>query len=202
MSDGNAMSIEQELRRRSSDLCELCGTRSETEAWQVPPSPDGTADQAVLLCLRCTHQVERAEALDPEHWRTLLDTMWSQVPAVQVMAWRMLRRLRSEAWAVEALDMLYLEDDVRAWAEAGEGGDEPGAGRDAVVHRDSNGVLLSTGDTVTLIKDLNVKGANFTAKRGTSVRGISVVHDNAGHIEGRINGQRIVILTEFVKKSG
>ncbi len=46
-----------------------------------------------------------------------------------------------------------------------------------------------------------VKGANFTAKRGTVVRGISLVADNQEHIEGRVNGQQIVILTKFVKKS-
>jgi len=52
-----------------------------------------------------------------------------------------------------------------------------------------------------LIKDLNVKGGGFTAKRGTAVRGISLVADNAEHIEGRVSGQQIVILTKFVKKS-
>ena len=54
---------------------------------------------------------------------------------------------------------------------------------------------------MTLIKDLNVKGTTFTAKRGTSVRRISLVPDNAEHIEGKVNGQQIVILTKFVKKS-
>ncbi|MCF8466543.1 MAG: alkylphosphonate utilization protein [Sneathiella sp.] len=68
-------------------------------------------------------------------------------------------------------------------------------------HLDSNGVALSSGDTVILIKDLNVKGAGFTAKRGTAVRSISLVPDNAAHIEGRVEGQQIVILTEFVKKT-
>jgi protein PhnA len=70
-----------------------------------------------------------------------------------------------------------------------------------IVHRDSNGVVLAQGDTVVLIKDLPVKGGGFTAKRGTSVRSISLVADNAEHIEGRVEGQRIVILTQFVKKS-
>ena len=59
---------------------------------------------------------------------------------------------------------------------------------------------MLAGDTVVLIKDLVVKGANFTAKRGTAVRGISLVVDNATHIEGSVEGQRIVILTEFVKR--
>jgi len=98
---------------------------------------------------------------------------------------------------MDLLDMLYLEDDLLSWAESGltdSNDNSPG-------HRDSNGAVLSVGDTVTLIKDLNVKGANFTAKRGTAVRGISLVDDNPEHIEGRVNGQQIVILTKFVKKS-
>ena len=67
-------------------------------------------------------------------------------------------------------------------------------------HKDANGATLNAGDNVVLIKDLPVKGGGFTAKRGTAVRGISLVSDNAAHIEGRVEGQRIVILTEFVKK--
>jgi protein PhnA len=52
-----------------------------------------------------------------------------------------------------------------------------------------------------LIKDLNVKGANFTAKLGTAVKGISQVANNSEHIEGKVNGQQIVILTKFYKKA-
>jgi protein PhnA len=61
--------------------------------------------------------------------------------------------------------------------------------------------VLQAGDTVVLIKDLDVKGAGFTAKRGTAVRGISLVADNPEQIEGRVNGQQLVLLTKFVKKS-
>lgn len=117
-----------------------------------------------------------------------------------MIAWRMLTRLGSEDWARKLLEMLYLEEDILAWAKA-EGGTS-GDDNSAVEHKDGNGAMLTAGDTVTLIKDLNVKGAGFTAKRGTAVRNISLVHDNAEHIEGRVNGQQIVILTEFVKKSG
>jgi protein PhnA len=60
--------------------------------------------------------------------------------------------------------------------------------------------VLQNGDTVTLIKDLDVKGAGFTAKRGTSVKNISLVEDNPEHIMARVNGSQIVILTKFVKK--
>ena len=61
--------------------------------------------------------------------------------------------------------------------------------------------MLEAGDTVVLIKTLDVKGSNFSAKRGTAVRKISLVADNPEHIEGRVNGQQIVILTKYVKKS-
>ena len=88
--------------------------------------------------------------------------------------------------------------DVLAWAAATE---EAASDSDVVKHLDSNGALLEAGDTVTLIKDLNVKGSSMVAKRGTAVRNITLVHDNPEHIEGRVNGTRIVLLTCFLKKS-
>jgi protein PhnA len=153
----------------------------------------------VLLCETCRDQIEHPENTDPNHWRCLNDSMWTPTPAVQVMAWRMLSRLRDEGWPQDLLDMLFLDGDTLVWAQAtGEGSTVQD---DTVRHIDSNGVALEAGDTVTLVKDLNVKGANFTAKRGTAVRGISLVADNPEQIEGRVNGQQIVILTRFVKKS-
>ena len=70
-----------------------------------------------------------------------------------------------------------------------------------VIHKDSNGHVLQAGDSVVLIKDLKVKGANFIAKRGTPVRRISLDPTNANHIEGRVEDQHIVILTQYVKKT-
>jgi len=190
------MSTEEELQSRSESKCELCSATEGLSVYEVPPESDGSADQCILVCNTCKDQVENPEKMNPNHWRCLNDSMWSQVPAVQVMAWRMLTRLSAEGWPQDLLDMLYLEDELLNWAKAG-----ADSGEDSVVHKDSNGAVLVAGDTVILIKDLNVKGANFTAKRGTAVRGISLVPDNAAHIEGRVEGQRIVILTEFVKKS-
>ena len=114
---------------------------------------------------------------------------------MQVMAWRMLDRLSSEGWARDLMEQLYLDDETMRWAKAAK------SDGDAAPHLDSNGATLTGGDTVTLIKDLKVKGTGFTAKRGTAVRGISLVPDNPAQIEGRVNGQQIVILTEFVKKN-
>ncbi|MFC1812891.1 PhnA domain-containing protein [Thermodesulfobacteriota bacterium] len=192
------MSTEKALHARSESKCELCGATESLGVYEVPPSSDGSADECALICETCREQIENPEKVDVHHWRCLNDSMWSQVPAVQVMAWRMLKRLSTEGWSQDLLDMLYLDEGIQAWAEAtGEGKSD----EDTVKHVDSNGAVLEAGDTVTLIKDLNVKGAKFTAKRGTVVRGILLVADNPEHIEGRVNGQQIVILTKFVKKA-
>lgn len=190
------MSVEQDLQVRSEGKCELCAATDNLSVYEVPASSSEGVDSCVLLCATCKSQIEGATPVDVNHWRCLNDSMWSTVPAVQVLAWRMLTRLSGEGWPQDLLDMMYLEDDVKTWAEA-EGKDA----EEEVVHRDSNGAILQAGDTITLIKDLVVKGGGFTAKRGTAVRGIRLVADNAGHIEGKVNGQTIVILTEFTKKS-
>jgi len=191
------MSVEQELETRSENKCELCAAAENLAVYEVPSSPDNTANECIYICATCSDQIENPDNVDANHWRCLNDSMWSQVPAVQVMAWRMLNRLRAEGWPQDLLDMMYLEDDVKAWAEAG----AETAEEDAVVHKDSNGAVLENGDTVVLIKDLKVSGGGFTAKRGTPVRNIRLVADNANQIEGRINGQQLVLLTEFMKKS-
>ena len=192
------MTIESILISRSGGKCELCAAQDDLVVYEVPPDSDGNADQCVLICANCHGQVENPDSMDGNHWRCLNDSMWSQQLSVQVMAWRMLTRLSAEGWPRDLLDMLYLDEESLTWAQAtGEGQSE----ESIVQHKDSNGASLAAGDTVTLIKDLNVKGAGFTAKRGTAVRSISLVPDNPGHIEGRVNGQQIVILTQFVKKT-
>lgn len=192
------MSLEAELKKRSESKCELCSASDDLNVYLVPPESESTVDNSVLLCQNCIEQIENSEKIDVNHWRCLNDSMWSQIPAVQVMAWRMLTRLKAEGWPQDLLEMLYLDDETLSWAQASGEGE---TSENEVKHLDSNGAALEAGDTVILIKDLNVKGANFTAKRGTAVRNISLVTNNAEHIEGRINGQQIVILTKFVKKS-
>jgi protein PhnA len=191
------MSVERELQARSESKCELCGATEDLNVYEIPPNSDSSAEQSLLICNTCHEQLEDPEKVEVNHWRCLNDSMWSQVPAVQVVAWRMLNRLSSEGWPQELLDMLYLDEPTLAWAQAAQGSSDT----DSIRHLDSNGALLEAGDSVTLIKDLDVKGANFTAKRGTAVRGISLVPDNPEQIEGRVSGQQIVILTKFVKKS-
>lgn len=181
-----------DLRTRAGNVCELCGAADGLVALAVPPHDDGLDAHQVLVCTTCAPQLAPDAELEAKHWFCLQESAWSQVPAVQVTAVRLLRRLSAEGWAQDLLGQLYLEPETQAWADLGAADDREPA-------FDSNGAQLFDGDAVTLIKDLVVKGANFTAKRGTLVKGIRLT-DDPTHIEGKVNKQQIVLRTEFLKR--
>jgi protein PhnA len=111
--------------------------------------------------------------------------MWSETPAVKVLSYRLLKQLGRG----DLLDMMYLEEDEQAWADYEE-----------EVLKDSNGNILKDGDSVTVIKDLEVKGAGKTVKRGTTVKNIRMC-DVAGHVSCKVDGiGSIYLKTEFLKK--
>jgi protein PhnA len=193
------MKLEEVLQARSGGSCELCGAQTDVQLYEVQSQDGRDADNTVLLCAKCRAQVDKKEELDPAHWRVLSDTMWSEVPGVQVLAWRMLARLRNESWAADLLDMLYLDEERLAWAKA-TGDHENDSSVD--LHKDANGNQLFDGDSVVLVKSLDVKGSTLTARLGTVVRNIRLVPDNAEQIEGRVEGQQIVILTKYVRRQG
>lgn len=186
--------MEKEIAKRSGGVCELCGSTESLEVHVVTPKSGDSIDHCIHICNVCAPEVKGQTELNANHWRCLNDSIWSEVDAVKVTAWRLLQSLKSEGWPNDLLEMMYLDEDTEAWAKSDVASD------DAIVHLDSNGVQLHAGDSVVLIKDLKVKGANFTAKRGTAVRNIILVHDNPEQIEGKVEGQRIVILTQYVKK--
>ena len=66
--------------------------------------------------------------------------------------------------------------------------------------KDSNGNILSDGDSVTVIKDLKVRGSSDVIKRGTMVKNIRLTEDPA-EIDCRVNKTAMVLRTEFVKKA-
>ena len=184
------MSIEKELISRSGSKCELCQSSDDLSVFEVAPS-DESADQSVYICKICKDQIEDPTIMDETHFNCLNDSLWSEVPAVVVVPYRLLKLLGRE----DLVDSIYMEDDVKAWADAGI------KSSSSVVVKDSNGVTLNAGDSVVIIKDLEVKGAGFTAKRGTTVRNISIPQDVEGHIEGRVNGTKIYLKTELLKKA-
>ncbi len=191
------MELERQLRERSGNKCELCSIDQNLQTYDVPPVADNIAGNTILVCGKCLAQIEKQEELDNNHWQCLTESMWSEVPAVQVVAWRMLNRLKQESWAAENLDMLYLDDEMLQWAKA-TGDHENDASVD--LHKDSMGNQLKNGDTVVLTKSLDVKGSTVNARLGTVVKNIRLVPDNTEQIEGKIEGQTIVILTKYLRK--
>lgn len=185
---------EKRLKDRSGSKCEISGSEENLVVYLVEPKTEDVPENCILISKTLKDQIENPETTNANDWRGLSDSMWNENLPVQIVSWRMLARLKNH----DLLDMMYLDEEALEWAKAtGEGEDEEGK----IVHKDSNGNLLFDGDSVVLIKDLDVKGANFTAKRGAAVHNIKVVWDNAEQIEGRVEGQHIVILTQYVKKT-
>lgn len=188
------MSIEQAVLDRSGHLCELCASNVVLSAFEVVPS-DNSSDQYICACSACQQEMSSGE-LAAQHWHCLNESMWSQVPAVQVIVYRLLQQLASQAevWAQDQLDVMYLDDETLAWATSAFANTI-----DDELSLDCNGLALRAGDSVVLVKDLQVKGGGFTAKQGTVVKKISL-SSNPEHIEGKINGQRIVIIAAYTRK--
>lgn len=191
------MSLQKQLEERSGQQCELCAATHQLTIYEVPPVGAAGFDGSVLVCATCKTQIENPEEVDVNHWRCLNDAIWNQFSPVKIVAWRMLHRLKGEGWPKDLLEMMYLEEADLHFAQAS--GDHLEES-EKVIHRDANGVILEAGDTVVLIKDLKVKGSSMVAKQGTAVRRISLDHENAQYIEGRVSGTQIVIITDYVKK--
>ncbi len=191
------MSVEKLLVERSGNKCELCSSTENLSVYEVPLHSSKNVYDSIYICEKCKAQLDKKEELDSTHWQCLNESMWSEVVPVQVVSWRMLNRFRNESWAAEQLDMMYLNEENIAWAK--ETGDhENSASVD--LHKDAYGALLQDGDTVVLTKSLDVKGSTINAKLGTVVRNIKLVKDNTEQIEGKIEGQTIVILTKYLRK--
>lgn len=187
--------LDRALMDRAGDQCEICKAENDLRAFAVAPYDDEEVEHNVLLCATCRGQLTDEEPMDSNHWYGLQETIWSEIPAVQVLSWRVLHKLVPETWASELLDQAYLMDDVMEWAKQGleeEGDEEP-----RVV--DANGTPLKDGDSVTILKDLDVKGGGFVAKRGTTVKDIRLI-DDPTHIDGKVNGIGVYLKTEFLRK--
>ena len=116
------MSVEQDLFKRSGSKCELCSSTENLSALEVSPS-DGSLQQFILVCATCKEQIEDKDKMDASHWHCLNDSMWSEVDAVKVVAYRMLKRIASEGWPQDLLDIMPWTKRQQAtavdWRRAG-----------------------------------------------------------------------------------
>lgn len=183
--------ISSKLKERCEGTCELCASGNATTAYTVSPKTNDSIENQVAICDTCLESLDNKEA--SLHWQCLAGSIWNPEPSVQALSYRILYGLKDQEWANDILNSVELDEAVVNWALS------PFQVID--VHKDSNGIALASGDTVVLIQNLNVKGTNFTAPKGTVVRRIRLVPDNTEQIEGKINEQTIVILTKYVRKS-
>lgn len=186
----------EKLLSRANHACELCSAKSQLKAYTVSPKEDHLIDNQVAVCETCLSGIESKDFSNSNHWRALTGSIWSETPSVQALSYRILDNLKSESWASETLDGVFLEEATINWALS-----EANAEANKIIHKDAYGNILQTGDNIVLIENLNVKGTSYTAPKGTQVKKIRVVHDNAEQVEGKINNDTIVILTKFTKKA-
>ena len=184
------MAISEGLKNRNEGMCELCNTQPAVHEYTVSPKSDDAIENKVALCNTClTAMNEKGKG---DYWRVLEGSIWNPEPAVQALSYRLLHTYKDEEWAASVINSVDLDEATEQWALS--------AFEVANVHKDAYGNPLETGDTVVLTQNLNVKGTNFTAAKGTIVKRIRLVPDNTEQIEGKVNDQTIVILTKYVKK--
>lgn len=186
------MSISQTLKNRNQGLCELCNENEATVEYLVngPGHTEDEPSNQVAICITCLNEMNNKKA--GFHWRCIEGSIWSPEKSVQALSYRIGYFLKDEEWANNLINAVDLDENTIQWAVS--------VYEKADVHTDAYGNVLANGDNVVLIQALDVKGTNFTASKGTVVKKIKLVHDNAAHIEGKINDQTIVILTKYVKK--
>jgi protein PhnA len=115
--------IGKDLARRAKSKCELTGVSGlPLRPYEVPPvAEDPDIDRTLLISEACHEVLDHPGRLKGREWQCLAEVVWSEQPATQVVAWRMLRHLaKHEDWAREALDKVYLDEEVEEWAKSAE----------------------------------------------------------------------------------
>ena len=160
-------------------ICDLCKSDKNVSSYKVEPK-----EEVVNLCETCLEQIESGN-LDENHFNCLNDSMWSENSAVKVLTYRLLKKL----WRNDLLDMMYMEDNELAWAEA-----------EQEELRDSNWNILKTWDSVSVIKDLDVKWAWKTLKKWTTIKNIKAC-EVPWHVACKVDWfWNLYLKVEFLKK--
>lgn len=114
----------KDMVRRSRSHCELCDKHGvKLDIYELPPfEEEPYVDGCIFICEECRKQIVEPKKMIPSHWRCLNNALYSAVPAVQVIAFRILCRLvkAGERWAEELLEHAYLDPELERWANEAE----------------------------------------------------------------------------------
>jgi protein PhnA len=111
----------KDLARRAKSKCELTGAAGvPLRPYEVPPVPaEPELDRILLLSEACHDALARPTAIDSREWRCLGEAVWSDFPALQVVAWRLLNHLSNrDDWAREVLATIDLDPEIEDWARS------------------------------------------------------------------------------------
>lgn len=113
----------KDLARRSKSHCELCGNNGIKlfihEVPAVPKQPD--FNHCIFICETCQSQINKPKTLDPNNWHCLHTSIWSEIPAVQIMSVLIAKTLAPKVdYAAELLDQIYLDETQQQWVEDAE----------------------------------------------------------------------------------
>ena len=109
----------KDLARRAKSRCELTGEGGiPLRPYEVPPVGETPElETTLLISERCFAALERPASMVGREWQILAEIVWSENPAVQVVAWRMLNEIATrEDWARNAIQDVFLDAEVDAWA--------------------------------------------------------------------------------------
>ncbi|MDA3810424.1 MAG: hypothetical protein PF518_08860 [Spirochaetaceae bacterium] len=113
-------SFGKNLVRRSGSSCELCGASGIFLAiYELPPVPQTPDfDRCLFICEECKGQLENPKRMNPDHWRCLNNTIWSETAAIQALSLRLLKKIATvHHWAEELLDQVYPDPEVEEMAD-------------------------------------------------------------------------------------
>ncbi|EDY84881.1 PhnA Zinc-Ribbon family [Verrucomicrobiia bacterium DG1235] len=112
------MALGKDLTRRAGSKCELCESAGVSlRPYEVPPEEEEPrVESCVFICDTCREQLDKPKRMNVDHWRCACQSVWSEVPVVQVLAARVLDHLgKKEIWAREALADVYFDEEVESW---------------------------------------------------------------------------------------
>ena len=104
------------LARRSKSCCELCGEGDQKlEVYELEPAPkEPELERSYFICETCKQELS-LKNLNPNYWRFLSETIWSEIPVIQAQSVLLLRKLSVDnQWATDLQEQMYLSEDTES----------------------------------------------------------------------------------------
>ncbi|MGB2402887.1 MAG: phnA protein [Akkermansiaceae bacterium] len=109
----------KDLARRCKSKCELTGASGVSlHIYEIPPvSDEPELARCLMICEQAIDQIKQPRLIMADKWRHLGELIWSDIPAIQIMAYRLLKHIsQRDQWAREILDEAYLDEEILAEA--------------------------------------------------------------------------------------